>query len=53
MARDDELNVRVAFTRTLDRGRQLHLDVAGGVENEGDQHDTLGTLGCVVEAVVE
>ena len=41
MAGDNEFNLRMAFACGLDGGRQFHLDVAGGVEDERDQYHAL------------
>ena len=53
VAGDDELDARMALPRFFQRMRQFHLDVACGVQDEGDGDDLLRALGGAVQAFVE
>ena len=51
MAGEDEIDLRMRGARGFERGRQFHLDVPGGVEDEGHHDDLAGALGRAFEAV--
>jgi hypothetical protein len=48
-----EADAGVARAGACERGRQLHLDVAGGIEDEGDREHVAGVARGAVEALVE
>ena len=53
VAGDDKLDAGVALTGFIQRVRQLHLDVAGGIQDKGNGDDALGVARGAVEPVIE
>lgn len=53
VAGDDELHRRMSGTGGFEGGRQLHLDVAGGIEDEGDEYDATRAFGGTIQAFVD